>query len=101
MERLTKRDGLVVHSVFEGDFASQNISHALAYYEDAEEQGLLLRLPCPIGSTVYIIGSKYRRGYDETWINTGKFRYSDLEKLGKTVFLTKEEAEQALKEGVE
>ena len=55
MERLTKRDGLVVHSVFEGDFASQNILHALADYEDAEEQGLLLRLPCKIGKNLYDI----------------------------------------------
>lgn len=30
----------------------------LATYEDAEEQGLLLRLPCGIGSDVYIIPSK-------------------------------------------
>lgn len=30
----------------------------LADYEDAEEQGLLLRLPCGIGSDVYIIPSK-------------------------------------------
>lgn len=30
----------------------------LAAYEDAEEQGLLLRLPCGIGSDVYTIPSK-------------------------------------------
>lgn len=30
----------------------------LADYEDAEEQGLLLRLPCGIGSDVYMIPSK-------------------------------------------
>ena len=30
----------------------------LATYEDAEEQGLLLRLPCGIGSDVYTIPSK-------------------------------------------
>lgn len=30
----------------------------LATYEDAEEKGLLLRLPCGIGSDVYIIPSK-------------------------------------------
>ena len=52
MERLTKRDGLVVHSVFEGDFASQNILHALADYEDAEEQGLLFRSPIAVNDMV-------------------------------------------------
>lgn len=30
----------------------------LSAYEDAEEKGLLLRLPCGIGSDVYIIPSK-------------------------------------------
>ena len=30
----------------------------LAAYEDTEEQGLLLRLPCGIGSDVYMITSK-------------------------------------------
>lgn len=40
----------------------------LADYEDAEEQGLLLRLPCGIGSDVYIIPNekyyKHRLEYD-------------------------------------
>lgn len=70
----------------------------LAEYEDLEEKGLLLKLPCKVGDTVYIIGCKYRHGIYEKWINTGTFNYSDLEKLNKTVFLTKEEAEQKLKE---
>lgn len=58
----------------------------------AEKEGRLLALPCPVGSTVYIIGHKYRAGYDECWINPGKFRPSDLEKIGERVFLTYEEA---------
>lgn len=62
----------------------------------AEAEGRLLVLPCKVGDVVYIIGSKYRAGRDETWVNTGKFRFSDLEKLGKTVFLNREEAEAAL-----
>ena len=35
-----------------------DLREKLAAYEDAEEQGLLLRLPCGIGSDVYIIPSK-------------------------------------------
>lgn len=75
----------------------------LKEYKQLEEQGLLLKLPCKIGDTVYVIGCKYRNGTFEKWINTGKFNYSDLEKLNNTVFLTKEEAEQELKrlEGAE
>ena len=87
----------------------------LADYEDAEEQGLLLRLPVAIGSTlyqkrkdnmiefktlgiIYDISSKewlyevaVQSGVD--WIKT----VCSMECVGKTVFLTKEEAEQALK----
>lgn len=47
---------------------------------------------CKVGDTVYIIGSKYRKGRKEKWINTGKFRLSDIDKIGKTVFLTEKEA---------
>lgn len=57
-----------------------------------EKEGRLLVLPCPIGSTVYVIGHKYRDGWDECWVNRGKFRPSDLEKIGDRVFLTYEEA---------
>jgi hypothetical protein len=35
-----------------------DLREKLKRYEDAEEQGLLLRLPCGIGSDVYIIPSK-------------------------------------------
>ena len=69
----------------------------LKEYKELEEQEMLIKLPCKIGDTVYIIGCKYRHGIQEKWINTGKFEYSDLEKLNKTVFLTKEAAEEALK----
>lgn len=39
-------------------WAMADLREKLKYYEDAEEQGLLLRLPCGIGSDVYIIPSK-------------------------------------------
>lgn len=53
-------------------------------------------MPCKLGDPVFIIGGKYRAGRFEQFINPGKFRLSDLEKVGKTVFLTREEAEAAL-----
>ena len=31
----------------------------LATYEDAEEQGLILRLPCKVGDTVYVVTSPF------------------------------------------
>ena len=55
-------------------------------------------LPCKLGAPVFVIGGKYRHGRVEKWINPGEFRLSDLEKMGKTVFLTQEEAEGALEE---
>lgn len=39
-------------------WAMADLREKLKYYEDAEEQGLLLRLPCGIGADVYIIPSK-------------------------------------------
>ena len=33
----------------------------LAEYEDLEEQGLLLRLPCKVGDTVYVIAPNYEK----------------------------------------
>ena len=97
----------------------------LADYEDLEEQGLLLRLPCKVGDTVYLINSRYTKctkedqefneyscqgcewldcdSHKEYYIHTNKsvslewiVRYS--RDFGKTVFLTKSEAEQKLKE---
>lgn len=42
--------------------ALEEIAERLANREQAEEQGLLLRLPCGIGSDVYIIPSKINCG---------------------------------------
>lgn len=111
MERITERDGLCVKIKFKGEYGSQNILHALADYEDAEEQGLLLRLPCKVGDTVWWINSCYTfngvKRVDEETVNSFVFDKDGLTifmsgiamgEYGKTVFPTKEEAEQALAE---
>lgn len=74
----------------------------LAEYEDVEKQGLLVKLPCKVGDTVYqtdgirIYESKIKNIiYDTTGIAFNE------RALGKTIFLTREEAEQALKEAQE
>ena len=64
MNRLTERDWKSkcegypwnVHPV--KDIDDLKYYKKLAAYEDAEEQGLLFRLPCGIGSDVYMIPSK-------------------------------------------
>ena len=84
----------------------------LAEYEGLEEQGLLLRLPCKVGDTVYSIANDGKiypvKATREVRIVNGVLhiicescKYSDLVSygdIGKTVFLTKSEAEQKLKE---
>lgn len=78
----------------------------------AEEQGLLLRLPCKVGDIIYSItndGKIYPvKATREVRIVNGVLhilcescKYVDLvsyDDIGKTVFLTQEEAEQKLKE---
>lgn len=96
----------------------------LADYEDTEEQSRLIILPCKVGDTVYCIFNRYTRctfsneefdeyscqgceyecdsekenyvqdmrAYSLDWIVT------NLKNFGKTVFLTKFEAEAKLKE---
>lgn len=90
----------------------------LAAYEDAEEQGLLLRLPCKVGDTVYAFLSTCNY-FTECQINKIELKptlYGNTcyflepighrgclyrcfeDDFGKTIFLTKEEAEAKLKE---
>lgn len=78
----------------------------LADYEDLEEQGLLVRLPCPVGTTVWdICGMDIREnvvcgiecgknGKQFLWANHDEW----LGKLNDLVFLTREEAEKKLEE---
>lgn len=77
---------------------------------EAEEQGLLLKLPCKVGDVVYEFVEKIgKKGHweedkyfvDEWEINIIRERGFDLYMLasgefGKTVFLTEQEAQAAL-----
>lgn len=62
----------------------------------AKQQGKIIELPCKLGDTIYIIGGKRRCGKMEKWINTGKFKLSDIHKVGATIFTTLEAAKEAL-----
>ena len=74
----------------------QKAFEKLAEYEDLEEQGKLLKLPCEIGQRVYMIYQLCEEGALE--IEEHKIKLEDLENIGKTVFLTRQEAERALAE---
>ena len=68
----------------------------LKKYKDLEEQGLLVRLPCKVGTEVYyILGIPNKT---PCAIDKCVFKLSDIDKIGKTVFLTREEAEKKLDE---
>lgn len=143
MERLTTRNiaGVAVYKhPFEcercgeeiwrlPDYGNGSPTEKIAAYEDSEEQGLLLRLPCKVGDTVYVVTSPFNVfddiEYDEnmkdevyeayvssvSFYESGEqfriyakvtnhfigayFRECDF---GKTVFLTKSEAEAKLAE---
>ena len=73
-----------------------HLSEKLCEYEDLEEQGKLTKLPCKVGDDVYyILGIP-----NETpcIIDSCVFELSDINKIGKTLFLTREEAKAKLKE---
>lgn len=106
IERLTYRDEKGnPHS----DHIMWDIINRLAEYEDLEEQGLLLKLPCPYGTIVYEVTNYGVKGHWEEdkyfvdeWsgliVRERKFnRYMFAEEsIGKTVFLTEQEAQAAL-----
>lgn len=100
MERLTSCE------MYFDDVDKRLFYNKLKDYEDLEEQGLILKLPCKVGDTVYYIEDgeicelvvysydirplqKFVRSCNGTRLNFKQF--------GKTVFLTREEAEEALK----
>jgi len=60
----------------------------------AEENRLLVRLPCRVGDTVYkVYEDIFRYG-----VLKKSFDYSDIPDFGETVFLTEADAEAKLKE---
>lgn len=71
----------------------------LAHYEDLEEQGLLLKLPCKVGAKVYVLWTSYNFKTDkvEHKVIVDVFEIEMMSDFGETVFLTKEEAEDALR----
>lgn len=97
----------------------QQVFKKLADYEDLEEQGLLVRLPCKVGDTVYRVnaGAKqpiipmtvseihflcYKNERAVRFDAIGKEDMGEscyrLEDIGRIVFLTREEAEKKLEE---
>lgn len=121
MDRFTERNtvgGVAVFPQCEGcsgdciDCITQDMANEkLKHYEDLEEQGLLIKLPCKVGDVIYCFDGKGRIGerickellVDEdckmVWAEGKEFAcWIRFERFGKIAFLTKEEAEANLKE---
>ena len=119
MERLTKTYSDGTHGSADNLPCGENsytykglLLEALGKYEDAEEQGLLLRLPVPIGTTVYKFeplakGTKryikttltrYEVFDDSIWFTFANGLGRNIEDFAKYVFLTQAGAEQKLTE---
>lgn len=127
MERLTERyditpDGESDVWVKQHDYISA--ARKLCDYEDLEEQGLLVRLPCKVGDMLWynILGytepyeiKAFSYGYCDGYIEAGEeigdeiIFYCEnhtgsiigsfpMSGIGKIVFLTREEAEKKLEE---
>ena len=121
-EDLPEDEGVTIRQLaIHGRWEELNqIAEKLANMEQKEEQGILVRLPCKVGDTVYTLSYRYecKNDYDckvpiqwkceqnipceyekkINYVKETKFCLRMLESLGKTVFLTREETEKKLEE---
>lgn len=97
VEHLERHEGVdLPEPVFKARLLTDGEVDRWEEYKNLEEQKKLLKLRVPIGSLVY---EPYQFMGDGTWeIAVHKIRLEDLDEIGKSVFLTREEAEAALKE---
>lgn len=127
MERLTKTYSDGTHGVADNLPCGENsyeykglLLETLGKYEDAEEQGLLLRLPCKVGDTLYRVNKGAKEPVimmrviqlyikqihkDRTIMRIDAINDADMGEscylpcdIGERIFLTREEAEAKLKE---
>lgn len=116
MERLTKTYSDGTHGASDSLPCGENsydyknlLIERLGKYEDLEEQGRLIKLPCKVGDTIYGLHEAMVCELDTETIGISKMPSGEILYLidgweldkgdfGKTVFLTKSEAEAKLKE---
>lgn len=112
MERLTKRgykkQALLIGTscsygymsydckLKEGNVLLKSALDKLADYEDLEEQGRLVKLPCKVGDNVWVIMTGMTGKHPALFRQS--FELSMLKHWGTSVFLIKSEAEAKLKE---
>ena len=118
MGRLTEKSQIQKYTR-KSNVTVNEVEVKLAYYEDLEEQGLLLRLPCKVGDKAYYLHREYsietKRWFNEIdevevdsfvfnvnlFVNVSLYvggeRFSKTLTPYKTLFFTKDKAEEALK----
>ena len=96
----------LIATFYQNLWAMAELRERLKYYEDLEEQGRLLVLPCKVGDTVYEIIEETvpnRYFYINEWkvqdVSTQSIKYADeWESYDyENLYFTREEAEAALK----
>lgn len=119
MERLTEwiDDGEHRQAIPKTDIRNNGHNkccNKLAEYEDLEEQGLLVRLPCKVGDIMFRINKGAKNPVIELTvtqidITTRSYNLEVIDRecgelmcfksdIGRTIFLTREEAEKKLEE---
>lgn len=106
MERLTVSGTGEARS----DVTIKDILNKLRFYEDLEEQGKLIKLPCKIGDTVYNMAPlRYGKEYHETIVDKiiidkdGMFLHfefglmKNINCIGDSLLLSKEDVKKELK----
>ena len=119
MERLTNSEKEIPTILNNAEYWLQ-VYFKLKDIEELEEQGLLLRLPCKVGDKIFLDFAGFGKDIDKFTVkdfhldcfedgetilfcdyesnNKALSGQIDVMEFGKTVFLTKAEAEQKLKE---
>ena len=120
-EELAKCNKCKIFITSTGHCHDKKVWEKLRDYEDLEEQGLLLKLPCKVGTVAYLIDHNFVRmerkpikciideftvdRYNdcyavlngaENFYMMRRFRAINIKQFGETIFLTKEGAEKAL-----
>ena len=111
MERLTQKldkmiwlkdQGLKIEPCEMNAHHCRMILEKLATYEELEEQGLLVRLPCKVGDMVYKLwyydGKPYKIQRHVIKTLSELCGTMESKKFGESVFLTSEEGEKKLEE---
>ena len=92
----------VLHGMGTNDVTGEDATNMETCCADFKDKSLCIELPCKLSGKIYIIVTKRPRVYCEefNFIKVSELTYNNLERVvkdfGKTVFLSREDAERAL-----